>query len=76
MRNIETDTHRNIYGNGIGQTSNPTGGVDQDNWRFNSDTQNYDYIGEPFDEIDSSPILPKQAMDQKIPIIREVAQVR
>lgn len=68
-------TYGRIFGNGIRQTPNPVGGVDQENWVFNSDTQNYDYIGKP-DEIAIPPVLPKLTIDQKTPIIREVAPVR
>ncbi len=61
--------------NGVLEARN-FGGVDPINWRFNSDTQNYDYIGEPFDEIDFAPVVPKQTMDQETPIIREVVPIR
>ena len=44
----QKDTFRNIFGNGSeGLTSVP--GVDPINWKFNFETQNYDYIG-PDDE--------------------------
>lgn len=69
------ETHGRIFGNGIRQASNPVGGVDEENWKFNPETQNYDYIGEP-DEIAIPPVLPKLTIDQKTPIIREVAPVR
>ncbi len=70
-------THSRIFRNGENGVlqARGFGGVDPDNWRFNPDTQNYDYIGEP-DEIDPTSVLPEQPMDQKVPVIKDVPQIR
>lgn len=59
-------THSRIFRNGENGVlqARGFGGVDPDNWKFNPDTQNYDYIGKP----DENP--------QEIPVIKDIPQIR
>ncbi|MDO8577141.1 MAG: hypothetical protein Q7R82_02240 [Candidatus Daviesbacteria bacterium] len=73
MRNIETDTHRNIYGSGIIATASP--GVDSENWRYNPEKNNYDFIGKP-DEINPEIIPLEQLGNPKVTETKEAALIR
>lgn len=59
MHNLETDTHRNIFGNGLKMPE--VAGVDSE-WQFDSKIQNYIYVGpDDPEEIESGePIIQKE----------------
>lgn len=64
--------YRNIFGNGIEATTSP--GVDPD-WRYNPNTNNYDFIGKPA-EINSAIAPSEQPAGHKVPEIKAVALIK
>jgi len=69
-------THSRIFRNGKNGAlqARGFGGVDPDNWRFNHETQNYDFIGDlDPDDIDPTTTSPENPIKQGAHVIKEVA---
>lgn len=64
------ETHGEIFGNGLKMPSSP--GVDQGDWKYVADENNYIYIGKP-DKVRRFRITSKQVVNQKTQAINKVA---